>query len=107
MGKRKSKSCLVKILSIVGVVSLVLIAVWLGFIWKMEADVEHLPPKIFLPFTHYPAMVLKDCGEWEIGSGVANDAAYGDVVRHLEGEDSPASGRERAAHSLSYSPHSG
>jgi hypothetical protein len=92
MGKRKTKSCLIKIFTAVGIVGLVFIAIWLGFLWKMEAEVEQLPPKFFLPFLHYPAIVHKDCGGWGIGSEVKNYEAYVKVDRDINMEDFPTCG---------------
>jgi hypothetical protein len=94
MGKNKSKSCLIKFFASVGIVGLVLIGIWLGFLWKMEAEVEQLPPKIFLPFLHYPAMVLKDCGGWGIYSEAQNYEAYVNVVSQVNKEDFPTCGLE-------------
>jgi hypothetical protein len=43
MGKRKSRSCLTKIGIAIGVVSLVLVIIWLGFLWMMEVHIDHQP----------------------------------------------------------------
>jgi hypothetical protein len=92
MGKSKSKNCLTIIFTSAGIVGLMLIVIWLGILWNMEADVEQLPPKIFLPFLHYPAMVLKDCGGSKMGSAAQIYEGIGDTASRINSEDIPACG---------------
>lgn len=92
MGRSQSKSCLVRIFTTVGIMGLVLAGIWLSFLWKMEAQFEQLPPKIFLPFLHYPSIVLKDCGEWEISSGASKYESYINVTSQVNREDLPPCG---------------